>query len=285
MVSHGSQPLQMATRTTARGFTLIELLVSISVITILLGLLIPALGSARHTARMASCLSNQRQLALGWTLYADAHAEWTMPLAEESEGGMIYWWGEVRAGSQGLEVIHERGFLSPYLEASLHIRSVYECAAQPWGTYRPQPLGSPPPGVPTSTYGYNGYYLTPPRTPGWSAHIRQPWKRLTDLSRPSELFNFADTLLPGSPPMLPMNNALLDPPMLFSSGNWVVNESPTTAFRHGGSRNRVVITARGDGSASATAAQSTWLVHPAQGIGSVGVSNGPHYVPDWMRWR
>ncbi len=49
-----------------RGFTLIELLVVIAVITIIAGILLPAVQSARESARRSACLSNQRQLALAF---------------------------------------------------------------------------------------------------------------------------------------------------------------------------------------------------------------------------
>jgi len=55
------------------GFTLLELLVTIGVISILAALLLPALSQAQHRAASLVCLNNNRQLALGWLLYATDH--------------------------------------------------------------------------------------------------------------------------------------------------------------------------------------------------------------------
>jgi prepilin-type N-terminal cleavage/methylation domain-containing protein len=276
------------------AFTLIELLISISVIATLIGILLPALGSARDAARAAVCLSNQKQIITGWTLYAHDHADRVMPLAltEEADVGSgdgRFWWGS--DGSVSGIIDHSAGFLAPYLSASLGARSAFECPSQPAGTYIPQ--GSPL--IPedrrfTTTYGYNGYYLSPSKTPGWSGAIgAQPWKRLSDLDRPTELLAFADTLLPTSPSRPGRSSALLDPPMLYQGdGQWAVNEHPTTSFRHGArgqGTTGVTNAAAADGSARAHAAEPGWITHRSHRVGSVGRANDPGYVPDWSRWR
>ena len=51
------------------GFTLIELLVVIAIIAILAAILFPVFAQAREKARAASCLSNNKQIALAFSMY------------------------------------------------------------------------------------------------------------------------------------------------------------------------------------------------------------------------
>ncbi|NLS92148.1 MAG: DUF1559 domain-containing protein [Planctomycetaceae bacterium] len=58
-----------------RGFTLVELLVVITIISMLMALLLPAVQAARENGRRATCMNNQKQLATAMLGYESSNGE------------------------------------------------------------------------------------------------------------------------------------------------------------------------------------------------------------------
>lgn len=112
------------------GFTLIELLVVIAIIAILVALLLPSVSRARQSALSISCLSNLRQMQLGYLSYTQDHNDQLMPNSyvyaitqpdHPLEDELSWCPGNVRFDTTTSNIA--AGLLFPYLRTA----AVYRC--------------------------------------------------------------------------------------------------------------------------------------------------------------
>ncbi len=80
----------------SKGFTLIELLVVIAIIAILAAIIFPAFAQAREKARQIQCVSDLKQLGLGFSMYTDDNdgllpGATDGPAGEGLYGGWVYY--------------------------------------------------------------------------------------------------------------------------------------------------------------------------------------------------
>ena len=134
-----------------RAFTLIELLVVISIIALLVGILLPALGAARETAKLAVCASGLHQMGVGVMAYAIDYDSY-LPSDEQTTANFgpynLYsgriWPTQVAAqtGFNGFKRFHNLGrlydkeyigdediFYCPSMETEPYTRNTYD---SPW---------------------------------------------------------------------------------------------------------------------------------------------------------
>lgn len=119
-----------------RGFTLIELLVVIAIIALLIGILLPALGKARDSARDVLCKTNQRQLVTALMVYAtDFNGKFPPILAggiidpETNKRNMI-WYDETRIGKY-LPQMNDSNLLPSNAENNTVGGGVMQCPNHP----------------------------------------------------------------------------------------------------------------------------------------------------------
>ncbi|MGC4043421.1 MAG: prepilin-type N-terminal cleavage/methylation domain-containing protein [Armatimonas sp.] len=189
------------------GFTLIELLVVIAIIAILAAILFPVFAQARAKARQATCLSNIKQIGLGWAMYIQDY-DGTVPPPVSPRNGVnvdfTYLLCHYTAATNTWDM--SNGFLGPYLKND---RIMY-CPER--RTYS----GNPKPDM---SFGYNYLYLS---KDDFTAAVSE-----SEIEAPAETLVIADS-------------ENITPASINAPSFWIVGPAtgqPTVIGRHNGFAN------------------------------------------------
>ena len=210
------------------AFTLIELLVVVAIIAALLAVLLPGLGAAREQARMVTCGSNIRQLALANTMYALDNSGRYCPGAADMQRDNLRRWHGSRP-SIGTPFDARTGPLTAYLSVDGAIRA---CPTFALG-------GGPATGfeVGTGGFGYNQAYVGRVLRERAGGSLIQVTDRVgvssTKLARPPGTLMFADTGFAGNAAD-PSEYSFAEPRFHPEYLRWRARPDPSIHFRHGG---------------------------------------------------
>jgi prepilin-type N-terminal cleavage/methylation domain-containing protein len=180
-----------------RGFTLIELLVVIAIIAILAALLLPVLTRAKMKATQAACMTNQKQLALGFMMYSDDNDNQIVPMAD----GGGFWYGNLAVAAGTTEDMLMKKYVLPGLTKG----DGFVNTGNPLYNYCPNPASFHCPGdtryllpigaSPRVRWAYDSYSKTE-NVGGESANnydgAGETYTKTTQISSPSMTFIFCE---------------------------------------------------------------------------------------------
>lgn len=187
--------MQIVSRKPPAGFTLIELLVAISIIALLIGLLLPALGKSRQIARRMQCMTQMLGVGQAMAMYTTNNDEHYPPSVHSfSVADPVAAW-DVQLGpylgysSFASDPLSINIFTSPEL---IRLRStLYRCPEDERDT--PVPAYAPPNSH--ISYGKNVYFeLRPDAADPKEAVVLNgnTWHQTTDIPRPSSTVMFGE---------------------------------------------------------------------------------------------
>ncbi|HAI12252.1 MAG TPA: hypothetical protein DCM28_11145 [Phycisphaerales bacterium] len=167
------------------AFTLIELLVVISIISLLISILLPALGSARKQAQITQCLAQVRQLAIASFAYEVDNR--SLPFVAKDQGGNPWpsatTWATVLTDKSGYMKTAVPSGTDAHMASWALMCPLVRVNSQGTSSYFNA-------NAPATSYKYNS------KIGGWTgrneAYVYQP-KRTDELRNPSKVILFCDS--------------------------------------------------------------------------------------------